>query len=249
MAHLEEVSLNNIELPYCSDEDFEEQLKHTGQLNENDLVLSAITHARGIYAGRQRDSGRPFFNEHIFPVTTRVMDYFNLKDTQDLPEHKRAEIVIATILHDTMEPNGKSSDTNYAPHVVDELIQNEFGMNVYKSVYHQSRIQAKGNTDVHGIYLSKLTHAGESSQVIAISGRMNNLQCSIVNCMRLNEDERSTYFRNKLANCDKDTRTNLLPIAEDLDDGSLYKDLVAVLNLSELAIQKLGISPLQLEAA
>jgi hypothetical protein len=224
MAQIEEVDINQLELPFCSEEDFISRLEQDGFMN--DLVTRALSHAKDFYAGRKRDSGRPFLNEHIFPVTLGVVDH--LKRSEKTLEE---QIVSATILHDALEEDPESKRAN--PYEVEQIIQRDIkDPHVYKFIYHQTKITAKGNSDVNGIYMSKLERSNENSQVISVVERMNNLYCSICNAKKLPK---------KLRMYDEVTRRDFLPIADSLRDTELSSHLHAILDLSSRAMAQLGI--------
>jgi|GEM_PF-6782654 len=246
MAQPEVIDLNTIEPPFLSEEEFGEILKSAG-LSEDELVISALTLARKIYAGRTRDSGRPFFNEHVYPVVARVVEYLEPKDA---PKKERAQVVSAAVLHDGLQPRNKTPEAIDEAFGFQEAIVSEFGYGkVFDTTYHQSRILSKGtlgNDDaVEDLFMTKLERArgfpaGEYSRVIEAIDRMNNLLSSIANAQAL---------PNKLQKYDHKSRKKTLPIVEEIGDEKLLNDFNAILDLSERAMRQMGIIPPQTKAA
>jgi hypothetical protein len=253
MAHQE--ALNNsesidfdiIKLPYCSDEDFYNQLDQNEIMC--DLVQNSLDIANKYYSGRKRDSGRPFLNEHIYPMALRGIRYFS---ERGLDENDRkselAQITSALILHDVLEPVPEDkSDDNAVDEAVTrtydaeaEILNAVGGQEVHRIIYHQSEIYAPGNTNVKGIYLSKLQNANEVSQVISVIESIYNLLCSVANARIMPE---------KLKRCAATSREEILPIAEELQDSELYEEMLAALDLSDKAIAQLEVKQLEVRTS
>jgi hypothetical protein len=220
MAHAEEINIDQLELPFCSDEDFERYLEQEGLMNGQ--VISALEQARKIHTGRNhRHSGRPFLNEHIYPVTLGVDDYFTRRGYGGV---QRAQVVGAAILHDSIE-----TDPQFEFRILD-IIRDPV---VYKIVYHQTKNRDRGNTDVNDIYLRKLECGDERAQVISFHERINNLYCSIVNGHKMPD---------MLREYAEVTEEDFLPIADLLEDKELFDRMQSTLELSRLAMDQLGIA-------
>jgi hypothetical protein len=219
MTQVEKINVDHLKLPFCSDQDFEQNLDQAGLMT--DLVVGSLNHAKEIYSDHcARDSGQPFLNEHIYPVTLDVNSYFSQRG---YGPDDRIPIVRAAILHDTFEADPGFENRFY-----------DIDQDVYKIIYDQTKIRAKGNPQIEDIFLRKIEYASENAQVISLYERVNNLYCSIVNGRKMPE---------KLLRYTEATEADFLPIAALLEDRELYERVEGTIKLSRLAMCQLGIYP------
>jgi (p)ppGpp synthase/HD superfamily hydrolase len=205
----------NLKLPYCSDEDFDQRLEHDGLWTP--LITKAVEQTRLSHAGRTRDSGGPFLNEHIYPVTIDVLDYMKRRKK---PVTKQEVVVAAALLHYTVE---EDYDNEFAQ------ISDAFNHQVDVLVNSVSRY----NVGDQELYINKLYNADKYAKVIKILEVINNLHCSIVLVDQLPE---------KLATYSADAEADYLPIANtilDYDpahDKELYERLKSLIDIGRMAL-------------
>jgi hypothetical protein len=205
----------NLKLPYCSDEDFDQRLVHDGLWTP--LITHAVEQTRLSHTGRTRDSGGPFLNEHIYPVTFDVLDYLQRRKK---PVAKQEIVASAALLHYTVEedPNNEfSQDTDGLNHQVDVLVNS----------------LSKYNVRDQELYINKLYNADKYAKVIKIFEVINNLHCSIVLVDQMPE---------KLATYSADAEADYLPIANtilDYDpahDKELYERLKSLIDIGRMVL-------------
>lgn len=166
-----------------------DELANRGLLSDNTEL--AIAQALRSHATKQRDSGRPYTEEHIFPVTFEVVRY--LGDYLRQPRLTVGQAAIAALLHDAPE-----DDPNFTIEDCEEM----FSLDISKLVYPLTRIGK-----IKDIYDKKIANANWLARVIKLADRRNNLSSSITV---------SEEHPEKLVKYTEETERVYLPIARSL---------------------------------
>jgi (p)ppGpp synthase/HD superfamily hydrolase len=224
MAELIKFGGEELTLPSCT----EDELVHKLQENQiwHEIIAKAIYQAKAAHnqqslnnnsAVNKNASPQSYMEGHIFPVTSEVADYMQVReDSVDINTIRT--VVVSSILHDAVD------DTAF------DLgkCQEEFGMEVSRIVYALTKY---GND--HDIYLSKLRNSNSSSDysiVIKTLARINNLMRATMNA-ETNPDWLLRYT--------SETEAEFLPIAEDvLTDKELLERLRRTIDLGRTALSK-----------
>jgi guanosine-3',5'-bis(diphosphate) 3'-pyrophosphohydrolase len=216
--------IEGLEAPYFTSQDMEQRLQTEGLWTPR--VELAMTQALDSHYGKLRDDGRPYLDEHVFPVSKDVLEYMLQRGKSP---HYIEPVLIASLLHDTVE-----DDENYEI----EQCQLAFGKQVSVLVYILTKYGPKlGEPGVerqkigHDIYMKKLFNAPKDAQVIKLFDRINNLTCSILLASR-NPDKLRRYTL--------ETETDYLPLADLLLDKSFYSRLNSLVQLGYNTLRDIG---------
>lgn len=179
-----------------------------------ELSGMAINQALQSHSDTVRDSGRPYVEEHTFPVTFEVIRY--LGDYLRLPQHQVRNAAVASILHDAPEDD---------PRFTLEECEERFGSNVSQLVYPLTRIGK-----VKDIYIKKLQNANGLVKSIKMADRCNNLLSSV---------QIADTHPKKLRDYTAETEREYLPIARllsmDIGDNSYVHRLGRVIEIAKIA--------------
>jgi (p)ppGpp synthase/HD superfamily hydrolase len=202
-----------LEHPFCSSEELEQRLKSADLWTP--LIVSALEQALSSHRNKTRDSGRPYLDEHIFPVAMEVLEYLRQRGKSTAIQEP---VVAASLLHDTVE-----DDENFDL----EQCEDTFGLAVSTLVYPLTKIGVE-----HDIYIAKIANAPKYAKVIKLIDRVNNLQCSVL---------LANTMPHKLSKYTQETEESYLPIADLLLDKELYERIHSLVNLAHTALQNLGV--------
>jgi (p)ppGpp synthase/HD superfamily hydrolase len=201
---------SELSLPFLSIEDLEARLREDRLWG--DLPFRAMERAVKSHGQKTRDSGQPYLDEHIFPVTADVLDYLQQKGRS---RHKQQVAAIGTILHDTVE-----DDPNFDLRQCEQ----DFSLEVSRLIYPLTKYGI--NKD---IYYKKLDNAPREAQYIKLFDRINNLRCSIV---------LATKMPQKLTDYTAETQAHYLPLADQLFDKTIYEKMRNLVGLGYVALSK-----------
>ena len=160
-------------VPHTSLETLMAKLAEVG-LNSDELVLKAIEQAKKSHGSTKRDDGfRNYLEQHIYPVTLSVIEYFQKVRLQLTPE-----LVSGSLLHDALEDD---------PNLNEECFRQEFGEEVYRIVKPLTKPDYKtypGKTKkerkfaLNEEYIKGIESAVFESKLIKSADRLNNVQCT-----------------------------------------------------------------------
>jgi (p)ppGpp synthase/HD superfamily hydrolase len=209
-----------IEVPFCLADQLTTKLGSLGILS--DRVKLAFDQAVESHSHKNRDSGRPYLNEHIFPVTDNTIEYLRQKAARERKAPSPVELeVVATVslLHNTVEDDEGFDLTE---------CENVFGSDISRLVYPLTRYGID-----HSIYISKLTNAPKLAQIIKLFGRLNNLTCSVILAQA---GDPATENRAKLKSYTEVTNDEFLPIADQLIDKEIYSRIHRLVDIAYTTI-------------
>jgi (p)ppGpp synthase/HD superfamily hydrolase len=187
----------------CTEESFRADLE-TFDLWTAKVDL-AFRQATASHRFKIRDSGQPYLEEHIFPVSHDILDYLRAKGE---PPFIQERGVIVALLHDTVEDD-KDFDLNDC--------ESKFGLEISRLVYPLTKYGL--NRD---IYIKKIENAPMMVQAIKIFDRINNLRCSISLAQPMNALPKDVL---KLERYAYESLIAYLPIASLIIDDKLYDTL------------------------
>jgi (p)ppGpp synthase/HD superfamily hydrolase len=207
-----------VEIPLYSAEVFRSDLESMGLWTEK--VELAFDQATTSHLFKKRDSGRPYLDEHIFPVAHDVLDYLRSKDS---PIREQEKGVVVALLHDTVEDD---EDFDLAD------CEAVFGLEISRLIYPLTKFGIDRE-----IYIRKIENAPELDQIIKTFDRINNLRCSIAlaqtsvaNPDVINKLERYTY----------ETARSYLSIAGLVLDQELYDTLKNLIDQARAVLIEKG---------
>jgi (p)ppGpp synthase/HD superfamily hydrolase len=201
---------SQLSLPHASAEELHTRLQTNGLWTP--LVERALSQAVDSHSLKTRDSGNPYLEEHIYPVTLEVMGYMLDRGKS---QERQETAVVATILHDTVEED---------PSFEIEHCQRTYGRAVSRLVYPLTKYGIDKD-----IYVAKLGNAPKDARRVKLFDRINNLLCSIV----LIEDQ-----TDKTRRYVHDTEQNYMPIARSLVDRYFAERLGNLVNLGKVALDQ-----------
>jgi (p)ppGpp synthase/HD superfamily hydrolase len=203
-----------LEVPFCHADQLIAKLGSIGILT--DRVELAFEQALESHNDKNRDSGRPYLDEHIFPVTNDVLEYLRHKNS---PPFEQEVAVTVSLLHDTVEDDEGFDLAG---------CEQKFGSDISKLVYPLTRYGID-----HAIYISKITNAPKIAQIIKLFDRLNNLTCSVV--LAQNGDPATSNIE-KLKRYTEETNDEYLPIANLLFDKDIYGRLYKLVDIAYTTI-------------
>lgn len=175
----------------------------------SDRIRLALKQAKKSHKKQFREDGKPKLNEHIYPVTKMVIDFFGDKISEN--------IIISSLLHDALE-----DDEELEPGVFIEL----FGEDAYGVVSALSKpnlpgLKSLSETDsrnaVNKKYFDRLSKSRYEIKIIKLLDRIDNLYWA----MTFGEELVKIYIR--------ETEEFFLPFAKTVDKR-LYEDIKFLLS-------------------
>jgi (p)ppGpp synthase/HD superfamily hydrolase len=201
-------------LPYCSADNLNMRLEESGLLTP--LTKLALDQAHDSHSDRTRNSGQPYLEEHVYPVTVEVLEYMQKR----LKSHDRQEIAVtASLLHDTVE-----DDENFEI----EHCHATYGQEVSRLVYPLTKYGVDRD-----IYIQKLANAPKDARRIKLLDRTNNLTCSVVIAQ-----QRPDKLRRYLI----ETEESYMPIARGMVDRYFAERLGRVVHLGKIALDRVELA-------
>ena len=181
-------------------------------LESNNIPLTAkieeaLKIVRKVHQGQKRDDGTDYLNEHVFPVTVGVINYF-LDEYLDEPDFERA--VCTSLLHDVIETD---------PEMRTEVFH-LFGNDLYLDIDALTKKEADKSQGSRRererrktpTYLRKISNASVYAQITKLVDRENNLECI---GKTDSEDKKRSYF--------KETSRHYIPFAKEISPSLHYR--------------------------
>ncbi len=188
--------------PYCTEEEVKVLVY---QLNLNSQLFEyAMGIAKQVHNIQVRDDGKPYLEQHIFPIVKSVIEKNIKKDYLN-------EMLILSILHDVLEDDLKIDHEKFKTILGQKLYQ-ELKLLSKKKVFNEKLTQDEKylrNKEM----IDKLRHAPIYVRIIKIEDRLNNLLCTEA----INNIPKYIRFL-------KETEDFFYTLADSID--SEYKDLL-----------------------
>lgn len=157
-----------MELPYVSEIEIVSLLKKRNLFTNN--IDRAITLANQAHRGQFRDSGKPYINEHVFPIIVQILSR-DLRGDIDLER-----LLLDGILHDVIE------DSDISP----VEIRSQFGKSVEEDVKALSKTTEENSVTTQEAskqsnisHVARLMRSSEYAKVIKLEDRIQNLSCIV----------------------------------------------------------------------
>ncbi len=153
--------------PYCTEEELRTLIDTLG-LHSSTFDFS-MGIAKKVHNIQVRDDGKPYLEQHIFPVTFSVVE--KCKHEEFL-----SDVLIISILHDVLEDSMKIDHERFKE-VLGEKIYNELKLLSKKKTFNENLTQEekyKRNKEM----IENLRYAPKYIRIIKLEDRLNNLACT-----------------------------------------------------------------------
>lgn len=156
-----------MELPYITEKEL------TASLKSNDLftktVRKALQQAKKSHKGQKRFDGKPYLEEHIYPVVAELIDLYKKRK---IPE----ELIVSAILHDAMEDDVSFTEKKCRRTFSDRVFE------ILKPLTKTEEdnidtLSEKQKMMINKKYLGKIKKASKYSKLVKLSDRYNNVSC------------------------------------------------------------------------
>lgn len=151
--------------PYLTEEELKSILQKNNLLTG--MVLKALRQAKKSHSKIKRDSGKPYLEEHIYPIVKELIDSSSY---MIVPE----ELIVGAILHDAIEDDFLFTQ---------EKCKKEFSEKILKVIKPLTKLpkdnapflSQKAKMSINEKYLNRLKKAPKYSQFIKLADRYNNI--------------------------------------------------------------------------
>ncbi len=194
--------------PHLTKKELLEKLKEF-KVSETKLIKKALIQAIKSHKKQLRDDGSSYLEEHIYPVTVNVIEFYLFK------EKKTPETLVAmALLHDTLEDD---------PRIKESAFKKKFGKKIFSMVKFLSKprlidFDGKNLEEIKlkrdKAYFKQLKKAPLEAKIVKAADRLNNIQCLVKNT-RLKKVKRILF----------ETKNFYLPFVKSFSNY-FYKKLV-----------------------
>ena len=183
-------------IPYNTLNDLVLKLKPY-HLETNSLVTKSLSQAQSSHGKQIRDDGSSYLEQHIYPVTIGVVNYYENQNEIISPE-----VISGALLHDCLEDDLDIDDLKFVEIFGYELykIVKPLTKEDYRTYPGKDKWKQKWNLDL--FYVPGIKSASEETKIIKLADRLNNISCSKF----LSLEKRDFYI--------KETEIFYLPLAK-----------------------------------
>ncbi|MFA7253070.1 MAG: HD domain-containing protein [Patescibacteria group bacterium] len=187
-------------IPYVTEEELLTALSNQ-HFAISPLFKKALLQAKKSHKEQKRDDGKPYLEEHIYPVTLDLAANFAGRENLE-------SLLAGALLHDVIEDDAKMNDQRFI---------DQFGIEIYGIIKPITKSREDNSEKLTQIekrainekIIRRLKQAPEESCLVKLSDRANNLECSL--CLKeLNPAKFERYI--------KETEDLYLPLASNTND-------------------------------